>query len=134
MVKRSLQASLLGIEQAKHAFARKGWTQENLAGEVGLKTRQSIWKFFTGQPIERQIFVEVCSILELDWREIAVNPPAKFPELGSANTPVLDLDTLVRQVRSQRQDKIQDQCGTLQLLDINRPVKIDDIYGEKFFC
>jgi predicted NACHT family NTPase len=28
----------------------------------------------------------------------------------------------------QRQDKIQDQCGTLQLLDISRPAKIDDLY------
>ncbi len=31
-------------------------------------------------------------------------------------------------MRSQRFDKIQDQCGILQLLDISRPVAIDDIY------
>ena len=80
MVKRSLRASPLGSEQAKRAFARKGWTQDNLAGEVGLKTRQSIWRFFTGQPIDRQVFLEVCLILELDWREIALDPPAEFPE------------------------------------------------------
>ena len=129
MVKRSLRASSVGIEQAKRAFALKGWTQENLAGEVGLKTRQSIWRFFTGQPIERQVFVEICLTLDLDWREIAVDPPAEFPEPGAiANTPVADIDTLVRQVRAQRWDKIQDQCGTLQLLDISRPVNLDDIY------
>ncbi|HEY9666948.1 MAG TPA: NACHT domain-containing NTPase [Coleofasciculaceae cyanobacterium] len=129
MVKRSLRASPSGIKQAKRAFAFKGWTQENLAAEVGLKTRQSIWRFFTGQPIERQVFLEICLILELDWREIAVDPPAEFPEPGKLDSvPVADIDTLVRQVRSQRQDKIQDQCGTLQLLDISRPVKIDDIY------
>lgn len=129
MVKRSLRASPFGIEQAKRAFAFKGWTQENLAAEVGLKTRQSVWRFFTGQPIERQVFLEICSILNLDWREIAVDPPAEFPEPGKLESaPVADIDTLVRQVRSQRQDKIQDQCGTLQLLDISRPVKIDDIY------
>jgi predicted NACHT family NTPase len=129
MVKRSLRASPFGIEQAKRAFAFKGWTQENLAGEVGLKTRQSVWRFFTGQPIERQVFLEICSILELDWREIALDPPAEFPEPGAiAQAPVLDIDSLVRQVRLQRRDKIQDQCGTLQLLDISRPVKIDDIY------
>ena len=129
MVKRSLRASPLGIEQAKRAFARKGWTQENLAGEVGLKTRQSIWRFFTGQPIERQVFQEVCSILEVSWREIALDPPAHFPEAGGfASLSVADIDALVRRVRSQRQDKIQNQCGTLQLLDISHPVKIDDIY------
>lgn len=129
MVKRSLQASSPGIQQAKRAFARKGWTQENLAGEVGLKTRQSVWRFFSGQPVERQVFQELCSILDLDWRDIALDPPAEFPGPREVtNAPIADIDNLVRQVRSQRQHKIQDQCGTLQLLNISRPVKIDDLY------
>jgi len=129
MVKRSLQASPIGIQQAKRAFALKGWTQENLAGEVNLKTRQPIWRFFTGRPIERYIFLEVCSILELNWREIAKAPPAEFPELGElVQARALDIDGLVQQVRAQRFDKIQDQCGILQLLDISHPVGIDDIY------
>lgn len=129
MVKRSLQASLTGIQQAKRAFAHKGWTQENLAWEVNLKTRQPIWRFFTGRPVKRHVFLEICSVLELNWREIAANPPAEFAEPGEvAQTPVLGIDVLVKQVRSQRQDKIQDQCGILQLLDISHPVSIDDIY------
>lgn len=134
MVKRSLRTSLPGIRQAKRAFALKGWTQENLAGEVGLKTRQSVWRFFTGQPVERQVFQEICLILGLEWREIAVDPPAEFPELEKVESekiesvPVTDLETLVQQVRSQRQHKIQDQCGILQLLNISYPVRLDDIY------
>ncbi len=129
MVKRSLQASPAGIQQAKRAFAIKGWTQENLAGEVNLKTRQPIWRFFTGQPVDRQIFLEICSILDLDWREIALDPPVDFPAPGERTkaTPV-DVDSLVQQVRSQHRDTIQNQCGILQLLDVNRPVRIDDIY------
>jgi predicted NACHT family NTPase len=126
MVKRSLRASPSGIQRAKRAFALKGWTQENLAGEVNLKTRQPIWRFFTGKPVDRQIFVEICSILDLDWREIADCPPAEFPEPGEPTPP--NLDNLVQEVRSQYRDTIQNQCGILQLLDINRPVKIDDIY------
>jgi predicted NACHT family NTPase len=129
MVKRSLQASLTGIQQAKKAFARKGWTQDNLAIEVNLKTRQPIWRFFSGRPIERLTFIEICSVLELSWREIATNPPAEFIDREEFTQPsVLDIDILVQQVRSQRFDKIQDQCGILQLLDISRPVAIDDIY------
>ncbi|HIK14962.1 MAG TPA: NACHT domain-containing NTPase [Leptolyngbyaceae cyanobacterium M33_DOE_097] len=134
MVKRSLQASPAGIQQAKRAFALKGWTQENLAGEVNLKTRQPIWRFFTGQPVDRQIFLAVCSILDLDWRDIAENPPAEFPEPGEFVEPVpvptapTEIDTLVQQVRAQYRSTIQNQCGVLQLLDINRPVNIDDIY------
>jgi predicted NACHT family NTPase len=98
-----------------------------LAGEVNLKTRQPIWRFFTGRPIERHTFIELCSVLELDWREIAENPPAEFVEPGEP-IRLAEIDILVQQVRSQRQDKIQNQCGTLQLLDINRPVSINDIY------
>ncbi|MEH1982187.1 MAG: hypothetical protein V7L27_23430, partial [Nostoc sp.] len=63
MVKRSLQASLNGIQEAKRAFARKGWTQDNLAGEVNLKTRQPIWRFFSGRPVERHTFIEICLVL-----------------------------------------------------------------------
>lgn len=129
MVKRSLEASLNGIQQAKRAFAHKEWTQENLAGEVNLKTRQPIWRFFTGRPVERHIFLEICSVLELNWREIAANPPAELSESAEfSQACVPSIDSFVQQVRSQRQEKIQDQCGILQLLDISRPVIIDDIY------
>lgn len=129
MVKRSLQVSLPGIQQAKQAFALKGWTQENLAGEVSLKTRQPIWRFFTGQPVDRQVFLEICSVLELDWRAVAIDPPDYFlDEVKLVRAEAMDLESLVAIVRSQRQEKIQDQCGILQLLDISRPVSIDDIY------
>ncbi len=129
MVKRSLQASLTGIQEAKRAFTRKEWTQDNLAAEVNLKTRQPIWRFFSGRPVERHTFIEICLVLELNWREIATNPPAEFLELEEyTQLPVVDIDALVQKVRSQRFDKIQDQCGILQLLDISRPVAIDDIY------
>ena len=129
MANRSLQASLTGIQEAKRAFAHKGWTQDNLAAEVNLKTRQPIWRFFSGRPVERHTFIEICLVLELNWREIATNPPAEFRELEEYTQPsVVDIDALVQQVRSQRFGKIQDQCGILQLLDISRPVAIDDIY------
>ncbi|MEH1856729.1 MAG: NACHT domain-containing NTPase [Nostoc sp.] len=130
MVKRSLQGSLNGIQEAKKAFAHKGWTHDNLAFEVNLKTRQPIWRFFSGRPVERHIFIEICSVLSLNWREIAANPPEEFPESREPRAEFLDIDALVQQVRSQRFDKIQDQCGTLQLLDVGRPVTIDDIYTD----
>ncbi|MBD2112590.1 MULTISPECIES: NACHT domain-containing protein [Cyanophyceae] len=131
MAKRSLKASPAGIQRAKRAFALKGWTQENLAGEVNLKTRQPIWRFFTGRPVDRQIFVEVCQVLDLDWREVAADPPADFSEPGESLGPrPLTVDELVAEVRSQHYDTIQHQCGILQLLDIGHPVNIDDIYVE----
>ncbi|MBG1262846.1 NACHT domain-containing protein [Nostoc commune] len=129
MAKRSLQASLNGIQEAKRGFARKGWTQDNLAAEVNLKTRQPIWRFFSGRPVERHTFIEICSVLQLNWREIATNPPTDFLELEEYTKPsVLDIDSLVEKVRSLRFDKIQDQCGILQLWDISHPVALNDIY------
>ncbi|MEH2063331.1 MAG: NACHT domain-containing NTPase [Nostoc sp.] len=129
MVKRSLQASFNGIQEAKRSFARKGWTQDNLAAQVNLKTRQPIWRFFSGRPVERHTFIEICLVLSLNWREVAINPPIEFLELEEyLRSPVVNIDKLVQQVRSQRFDKIQYQCGILQLLDISRLVAIDDIY------
>ena len=129
MVKRSLHASPAGIQRAKRAFALKGWTQDNLAAEVNLKTRQPIWRFFTGQPVDRQVFMEICQILDLDWRETAETPPAEFPVPGEISTSgTVPIEELVQDVRSQHRDTIQHQCGILQLLDISHPVNIDDIY------
>jgi predicted NACHT family NTPase len=136
MAKRSLQASPAGIQRVKRAFALKGWTQDNLAAEVNLKTRQPIWRLFTGQPIDRQVLMDVCHVLDLDWREIAENPPTEFPDPGEAASPdaaladidAPDIDGLVAQVRSQHHETIQQRCGILQLLDIHHPVNLDDIY------
>jgi predicted NACHT family NTPase len=131
MVKRSLRASPGGIQRAKRAFALKGWTQENLAGEVNLRTRQPNWRFFTGQPVDHQIFLAICSILDLDWRETALEPLAGFPEPQESVEAVAleSIDGLVQRVRSSHRDTIQNQCGILQLLDISRPVSLDDIYS-----
>ncbi|MEH2090821.1 hypothetical protein [Nostoc sp.] len=61
MVKRSLQASLTGIQEAKRAFALKGWIQDNLAAEVNLKTRQPIWRFFSGRLFWMLDFINLCN-------------------------------------------------------------------------
>jgi predicted NACHT family NTPase len=122
MVKRSFQATPTGIKTARKAFATKGWTQNNLAFEVGLKTRQPVWRFFTGKPVERHVFTEICKLLDVDWREIADNPPEEFDDTSRA------LDTLVKKVRSLRYEKLQFQCGTFNLLDMNKSVNINDIY------
>ena len=129
MARRSLQASPEGIKKAKQAFLRKGWTQEYLAAEVGLETRQPIWKFFSGKPIARNVFSEICFRLDLNFEEIAAIPPDVESEVDpKIQESQSELDVLVTKVRQERYDKIQDQCGTLRLLDIARPVEIEDLY------
>ena len=128
MAKRSLQASLEGIKQAKQAFASKGWTQADLAREVGIKTRQPIGRFFAGQAVERQVFIELCFLLGLNWQEIADIP--KGATTSEESNDWDNVDVSVERVRSLRGEKIEHQCGTLRLLDVAHPVNLDDIYVE----
>lgn len=131
MAKRSLQASAQGIKKAKQAFLRTGWTQEYLAAEVGIETRQPIWKFFAGKPIDRNIFIEICFRLNLDPEQIAVPPQDTELETDeNVQDTSSEIDALVTRVRQQRLDQIQHQCGTLRLLDIARPIGLDDLYVE----
>ncbi|MFN6570750.1 hypothetical protein [Dendronalium sp. ChiSLP03b] len=48
----------------------------------------------------------------------------------SFNTSVANLDVLVQKVRQQRHEKIQDQCGTMRMLDIAKSIKLTDIYTD----
>jgi predicted NACHT family NTPase len=71
-------------------------------------------------------------VLEKELREQQSRFTGKLPsqeisqkEVVAGSTPV-DVNTLVREVRSQYRQKIQDQCGTVRLLGIDKPIKIND--------
>ncbi|KYC39173.1 hypothetical protein WA1_30950 [Scytonema hofmannii PCC 7110] len=97
MAKRSLQASVEGIRKAKHAFKLKGWTQEYLASEVGLDTRQPIWKFFSGKPVERYVFHEICNLLDLNLEEIVQKPDIELVTiLDETQEHSTDINALVQ--------------------------------------
>ncbi len=143
MAKRSLKASTAGIQRAKQAFERRAWTQEYLASAVGLQTRQSIWKFFSGRPIERHLFIDICFQLDLDWEEIADLP--RFEPIVSESTPQPDAataspdnstilaeqQTWLEQVRSQVASLIQNQCGVVPAaLDLEQPLPLSQIYTD----
>lgn len=131
MAKRSLKASETGIVAAKRAYERTGWTQEYLAAEVGLSTRQSVWKFFSGRAIERHIFIELCFVLNLDWQDISDSPqhiPGQVVQKESKEQ-ITDIDQLVTAVRSQIAEKIQSQCGTLQSsFEFAQPLELEHTF------
>lgn len=129
MAKRSLRASQVGIARAKQAFQRTGWTQEYLAAEVGLETRQSIWKFFTGRPIERHLFIDICFRLNLDWEDIVELPqddplPADV-EAASSN----GMEAWVEQVRGNLRDSLRIACAYVQTpVDTTYPLMLEQVY------
>ena len=129
MGKRSLQASSEGIRKARQAFKRKGWTQENLANEVGLETRQPIWKFFSGKPVERQVFHEICQILNINSEEIIqAEENTQEQNIESIKISTALASDSEKRIRSVLKDKTQHQCGTLRFLDISRPLYLEDVY------
>ncbi|MEA5626121.1 NACHT domain-containing NTPase [Nostoc sp. UHCC 0251] len=129
MARRSLKASTVGIIKAKRAFKIREWTQEYLANEVGLETRQPIWKFFTGKPIERHNFIEICFQLGLDWEDIAQLPDQRLlTENNQEWENCQNIETLVQMLRLRLSDKIESQCATTRLLDIAQPIQLEEIY------
>ena len=133
MAKRSLKASDLGISKAKRAFERTGWTQEYLAAEVGLSTRQSVWKFFKGKPIERYIFVDLCFQLNLEWEDIADLPKLEDIPLETPNVAAnsLDLEQLIKLWRSRIKGQIRAQCGTVRsFVEFAQPLPLENIYTD----
>ncbi len=123
MVRQSVSASEQGIGKAKQAFMRTELTQKQLAADVGVKTRYSIWRFFKGEPVELYIFKAICFRLELDWEEIAAHNPADKDDKTSC-----DIDTIVQNVRKQVRPSIQQRCGTIRVLDMTQPIGLIEIY------
>ncbi len=122
MGRRSLRASLQGIEAIKKTLKRKKWSQTYLAGAVNC-SRQTIWSLLQGNPIDCDVFMEVCTQLEMNWEEIA---EPEVPEQEQNNSP--NIDALVREVRSRAYADIKERTGTMRMLRVNHPVPVTDIY------
>jgi predicted NACHT family NTPase len=134
---RSLKTSETGQARAKQAMLCKGWTQDYLATEAGLSTRNSVWKFLSGRPIERNIFMELCFRLDLDWQDLADLPkptpiPDPLPSVTQDLPPVipnLPPENLFSLVKGKGRSLIQNQCGTLQCyFDVSQPLPLEAVY------
>ncbi|MBD2516883.1 NACHT domain-containing NTPase [Nostoc sp. FACHB-973] len=128
MTSQGLRASPEGIRAAKTALTDKTWSQHKLAAALGI-TRQPVSKFFAGESVSRSCFVQICQQLGLSWQKVAGLPEdVIFEVTAKAQLKDADLDILVREVRQKRQDKIQNQCNILQMLDIAQTVQLMEIY------
>ncbi|BAZ54258.1 putative signal transduction protein containing Nacht domain (plasmid) [Nostoc sp. NIES-4103] len=128
MTSQGLRASPEGIRAAKTALTDKTLSQYKLAAALGI-TRQPVSKFFAGEPVSRSCFVQICQKLGLSWQKVAGLPEDLASEATTKVQPnSFDLNALVREIRQKRLDKIQDQCSTVQMLDIAQAIPIVDIY------
>ena len=128
MAKRSLVACKAGIEQAELALTERAWSRRDLQGADAVDvSRGTIAKFFAGKPIDRKIFVSICDELGLDWQVVAGLQPADIATETEAE-PKPEVDALVQQVRAAVGEDIQARCGTMRVLDMSRPIGLEDIY------
>ncbi|MGK7939926.1 MAG: NACHT domain-containing NTPase [Crocosphaera sp.] len=135
MTSRSLSANSQGIEEAKKVLASRGWTQEYLASEVGLSSRQSVWKFLSGRPVSRQIFKELCFTLNLDWKAVVDLPGNQGSSVSSfkLKPSSSDVPQLVSVMRSQVKETIENQCSTLvSPFQVTQPL-LEKIYTKTRF-
>ncbi|MEO1762856.1 MAG: NACHT domain-containing protein, partial [Cyanobacteria bacterium J06629_18] len=131
MSQRGIKASKEGIAKAKQALTRNNLNQSALAKELGF-SRSTVTNFFREIAIERSNFEEICKRLGLECQEIVdilVNEDDKNEQFNvSAKSSSEDINTLVRKLRSQFSDKIQNQCGWIRMLDVDWQVGVDNIY------
>jgi len=134
MAARSLTATPDGINTAINALTGKGWSKEDLAGEVEIQGKTTIKgigiatvkKFFAGKSVDRKYFVGICKALDVDWEEIAgLKTSAAVTESAESQG---DIDALVQIIRQQVQADIHHRCGTMRVLDMEQPIGIGDIY------
>jgi predicted NACHT family NTPase len=120
MARRSHKASPEGITTLKAALKSRKWSQTYLAG-VANCSRQTIWSLLQGNPIDEEVFLTVCKQLGLSEYEIA-----EAEDTGTS----LELDELVRQVRGQIKARIHEQCGSMNVLHMTKPIGLGDIYTD----
>jgi predicted NACHT family NTPase len=122
----SLQASSNGIKICTSALIDKKFTQEQLARALSI-SRQPVSKFFNGKLIDSGLFVQICEKLGQNWKDVAVNQ-------GSSNELTLleeaDIENLLIAVRNKIKPKIQEQCGSMRVLDMTHPIGLCDIYTD----
>ncbi|RAM48601.1 MAG: signal transduction protein [Hapalosiphonaceae cyanobacterium JJU2] len=128
MAERSLKASQQGRQLAKQAFDKLGITQETFADKRVGCSRSTISKFFRGKPVDREIFVKICRILDLQLEEVIEFPQVAEPT--EEKNEAINIDVLVQEVREKIKPYIQERCGKMQVLDMTQSIGLGDIYTD----
>jgi len=126
---RSMKVAPQYIPQVKAALNRNGFpSQKVLAEEVGV-SRDTIRKFLNGIGIEYRNFADICEKLGLEWQDIVYKEEDAPEETPPQPPKDIDIDTLVPNVREKVKPFIQQECSTMRVLYMNKPIDINDIYS-----
>ncbi len=128
-MERSFKADENGRGKAKRALSFKGWTQTTLVAESGL-SRTTVSKFFGGKAVDRDNFVKLCELLDLNFKEVADLYKASLDEVRSEELPPEShtIVELVKEVRFQIKAYVEERCSTIRILNMTQKIELDDIY------
>lgn len=107
------------IDKVKLTMKRRYSCELNLADATPC-SRSTVTKFLNGKPIREYNFDAISEKLGFDPEAIAYRE--KEPKT------FLEINALVQKVREHCYDKIQNLCGTMRMLDIAKPVDINNLY------
>jgi DNA-binding Xre family transcriptional regulator len=83
--RRSIVATVTGIEKATQALKRLNYTKKALALELGLAA-STVNNFFRRTPIYRTNFEEICRLLGLHWQDIVTSVDQLWEQLQTFGT------------------------------------------------
>lgn len=92
----SLAASEPGIQLAKLALKRRSLTQKALVNERGIASWSTVNRFFNGKPINRNIFIDLCNELDLNWEEVVIQPNEATDQVSVRHTPSVLLNSVLQ--------------------------------------
>ena len=96
---RSLTASINGIKLAKQKLESRRLSQVAFAEELKFSLK-TINKFFTGKPVDRKYFEEICGALKLEWEDVVFGTESEEEEEergGGGGGEILSLQEIVKQ-------------------------------------
>jgi transcriptional regulator with XRE-family HTH domain len=125
-VKRSLQVSITQQQKVQRALIACSMTQASLARELQI-THQTVSKFFRGQPVDRQYFIQIGERLNLDWEDL-VALPLSIEDEDTQLVNDSDFHLIIKDIRQKIKSGLQEKCGKVRILDMSYPLKITDIY------
>jgi predicted NACHT family NTPase len=125
---RSLKATQDGINQIQTALTAKKLSREELAKLADKAALSTTKNFCTGKSVDRKYFVRFCELLDLEWELISGSAIAAQSKAPKAN--LINIDTLVQDLRVQVSEDIQKQCSTMRVLDMTQPIDANAIYTD----
>ncbi len=115
---KTLQLSIEGGHKADKALLLHdaGGIKRTLAATL-VMSPTTVTNFFKLRPVGQSHFKKICRELKLKWEDVCEPDEQPIEKID-------DINAIVQQVRSAIRPLIQEQCGTMRVLDMDQPIEL----------